>query len=72
MKKANAMKFSLFENEKIRELRDEVSGSISCSGAGMGSLYWDCEIIFKDLFSAATAIVLLAFNAGVKGTHTGI
>lgn len=40
--KANAMKFSLLENEKIRELRDEVSGSISCSGAGMGSLYWDC------------------------------
>ena len=69
--KANAMKFSLLENEKIRELRDEVSGSISCSGAGMGSLYWDCEIIFKALFSAATAIVLLAFNAGVKGTTLG-
>ena len=69
--KANAMKFSLLENEKIRELRDEVSGSISCSGAGMGSLYWDCEIIFKALFSATTAIVLLAFNAGVKGTTLG-
>lgn len=37
----------------------------------MGSLYWDCEIIFKALFSAATAIVLLAFNAGVKGTTLG-
>lgn len=50
--KANAMKYSLLEDEKTRELRDEVSGSIDCSGAGMGSLYWDCETIFKALFSA--------------------
>lgn len=66
--KANAMKFSLLEDEKIRELRDEVSGSINCSGAGMGSLYWDCETIFKALFSAVISIVLLAFNVGIKGT----
>lgn len=65
--KANAMKFSLLEDEKIRELRDEVSGSINCSGAGMGSLYWDCEIIFKALFSAAISIVLLALNVGING-----
>lgn len=66
--KANAMKFSLLEDEKIRELRDEVSGSINCSGAGMGSLYWDCETIFKALLSAVISIVLLAFNVGAKGT----
>lgn len=65
--KANAMKFSLLEDEKIRELRDEVSGSIECSGAGMGSLYWDCEIIFKALFSAVISIVLLALNVGING-----
>lgn len=65
--KANAMKFSLLEDEKIRELRDEVSGSINCSGAGMGSLYWDCETIFKALFSAVISIVLLALNVGING-----
>ena len=65
--KANAMKFSLLEDEKIRELRDEVSGSINCSGAGMGSLYWDCETIFKALFSAVISIVLLALNIGING-----
>lgn len=69
--KANAMKFSFLEDEKIRELRDEVSGSIDCSGAGMASLYWDCEIIFKALFSAMISIVLLALNLGVKGTTLG-
>lgn len=69
--KANAMNFSLLEDEKTRELRDEVSGSINCSGAGMGSLYWDCELIFKALFSAVISIVLLVFNIGVKGTTLG-
>lgn len=69
--KANAMKYSLLEDEKTRELRDEVSGSIDCSGAGMGSLYWDCETIFKALFSAMISIVLLAFHTGMKGTTLG-
>jgi len=69
--KANAMKYSLLEDEKTRELRDEVSGSINCSGAGMGSLYWDCGTIFNALFSAVISIVLLAFNVGVKDTTPG-
>ena len=33
----------------------------------MGSLYWDCEIIFKALFSAVISIVLLALNVGING-----
>ena len=66
--KANAMKYSLLEDENTRALRDEVSGSINCSGAGMGSLYWDCETIFKALFSSIISIVILVFNIGVKGT----
>ncbi len=66
--KANAMKYSLLEEEKIRELRDEVSGNINCSGAGMGSLYWDCESIFKALLSGVISILLLASHAGIKGT----
>lgn len=35
----------------------------------MGSLYWDCEIIFKALFSAATAIVLLALMQVLRKLH---
>lgn len=69
--KANAMRYSLLEDEKTRELRDEVSGSIDCSGAGMGSLYWDCEAIFKALLSAAVSIGILVFNAGGSGTLAG-
>ena len=62
--KANAMKYSLLENEKVRALRDEVSGSIDCSGAGMGSLYWDCGSIFNALISGGISLVILALNFG--------
>lgn len=68
--KANAMRYSLLEDEKTRELRDEVSGSIDCSGAGMGSLYWDCEAVFKALISAVVSIGILVFNAGSSGVFT--
>lgn len=69
--KANAMKYSLLEDEKIRELRDEVSGSIDCSGAGMGSLYWDCEIIFKSFFSATVSIIILVYSVGMGDITIG-
>ena len=60
--KANSMKYSLIEDQETRKLRDEVSGSIDCSGAGMGSLYWDCGSIFKALVSAVISIVILCAN----------
>ena len=69
--KANAMKYSLLENEKVRALRDEVSGSIDCSGAGMGSLYWDCGSIFNAIISGSISIVILALNVGINGTTIG-
>ncbi len=69
--KANAMKYSLLENEKIRALRDEVSGSIDCSGAGMGSLYWDCGSIFNAIISGVISIIILALNVGIEGTTLG-
>lgn len=69
--KANEMKYSYIEDEKVRALRDEVSGSIDCSGAGMGSLYWDCETIFKAMFSSLISIVLLVVNVGFSGTAKG-
>lgn len=66
--KANAMKYSLLENEKVRALRDEVSGSIDCSGAGMGSLYWDCGSIFNAIISGMISITILVSAFGIKGT----
>lgn len=66
--KANAMKYSLLENEKVRALRDEVSGSIDCSGAGMGSLYWDCGSIFNAIISGMISITILVSGFGIKGT----
>lgn len=60
--KANRMPYHLLENEKVRELRDQVSGSIDCSGAGMGSLYWDMEIIFKSICSFLIGILILVSN----------
>ncbi|WP_051205409.1 ABC transporter ATP-binding protein [Butyrivibrio sp. FC2001] len=66
--KANAMKYSLLENEKVRALRDEVSGSIDCSGAGMGSLYWDCGSIFNAIISGMISITILVSGFGIKRT----
>ncbi|MCR5343154.1 MAG: ABC transporter ATP-binding protein/permease [Butyrivibrio sp.] len=66
--KANAMKYSLLENEKVRALRDEVSGSIDCSGAGMGSLYWDCGSIFNAIISGMISITILVSGFGIKGS----
>ena len=66
--KANIMKYSLLEDEKTRGLRDEVSGSIECSGAGMGSLYWDSESMFKAIISAAISILILILNCGIGHT----
>lgn len=69
--KAYRIPFFLLEKESTRSLREQVSGSISLSGAGMASLYWDMEVVVKNLCSAGTALVLgLGFAhqvaAGVK------
>lgn len=66
--KANRMPYYLLENEKVRELRDQVSGSIDCSGAGMGSLYWDMEIIFKSICSFLIGILILVSNLTMSFT----
>lgn len=56
--KAYRIPFFLLEKESTRSLREQVSGSISLSGAGMASLYWDMEVVVKNLCSAGTALVL--------------
>lgn len=56
--KAYGLVYELLEGEEVRNLRDQVSGSISVSGAGMASLYWDMEVICGNLCTGAIALLL--------------
>ena len=56
--KAYRIPFCLLENDSIRSLREQVSGSISLSGAGMASLYWDVDVVVKNLCSAVISFAL--------------
>ncbi len=56
--KAYRIPFCLLENDSTRSLREQVSGSISLTGAGMASLYWDVDVVVKNLCSAAISFVL--------------
>ena len=56
--KSYAMPYEILERSETRRLRDEVSGSINLSGAGMASLYWDMDILWTNAISAATAMVI--------------
>ncbi len=74
--KAYRIPFSLLEKESTRSLREQVSGSIGLTGGGMASLYWDLEVVMKNLCSVVIAVVLgLGFGeqiaAGVKQGRVG-
>lgn len=56
--KAYDLPYELLESEGVRSLRDQVSGSISVSGAGMASLYWDMEAMCSSLCMGVIALVL--------------
>lgn len=56
--KAYRVSYELLEEAKTRQLRDQVSGSINVSGAGMASLYWDMDTLVTNLLSAGIAIGL--------------
>ncbi|MDE5892760.1 MAG: hypothetical protein K2H45_07560, partial [Acetatifactor sp.] len=56
--KAYDFPYELLESERVRGLRDQVSGSISVSGAGMASLYWDMEAMCSGLANGVIAVVL--------------
>lgn len=58
--KAHRLPYELIESSRVRELRDKVSGSISVSGAGMASLYWDMEVVFTNIIAALISCVLCA------------
>lgn len=56
--KAYKIPYDILEKSSTRQLREQVSGSISVSGAGMASLYWDMEVIFSNACSTIIAIAL--------------
>lgn len=58
--KSYKMQYEELEKNSTRALRDQVSGSISVSGAGMASLYWDIEVIFKNTIIVLIAIAISA------------
>ena len=62
--KSYSLPYELLEQDSIRRLRDEVSGSISLSGAGMASLYWDMDVLWTNLLMAGIGI-------GVSGVLFG-
>lgn len=64
--KAYALPYELLERDSTRRLRDEVSGAIGLSGAGMASLYWDMDVVWTNLFTAGMgAVILVASLAGM-------
>lgn len=54
--KSYTMPFEILEKSETRNLRDEVSGSIGLSGAGMASLYWDMDVLWTNLITAVIAM----------------
>ena len=70
--KAYRVPYHFLEDETVRSLREQVSGSISLTGGGMASLYWDMEVVVKNLCSGGIALILgqqflWQVTAGVKG-----
>lgn len=72
--KAYKIPYDILEKSSTRQLREQVSGSISVSGAGMASLYWDMEVIFSNscsvIIAAALCLDLIRkmLSANVTGT----
>lgn len=64
--KAYTLPYELLERDSTRRLRDEVSGAIGLSGAGMASLYWDMDVVWTNLFTAGMgAVILVTSLAGM-------
>lgn len=62
--KAYSLPYGLLEADSIRQLRNEVSGSMNLSGGGMASLYWDMDVFWTSLASAAAAAAVAACLLG--------
>lgn len=68
--KAYDLPYEMLEKNEVRSLREQVSGNIDVSGAGMASLYWDMEVVWTNLFRAIIAVILCADFFG-KLLHSG-
>ncbi len=70
--KSYRLPYELLEQNWVKQLREQVSGSIQVSGAGMASLYWDMDVVFTNTWRSLIAIILcgdfmtklLSANAG--------
>ena len=71
--KAYRSPFCLLENDSTRSLREQVSGSISLSGAGMASLYWDVDVVVKNLCQTVISFVLglMLMSLVMAGVESG-
>lgn len=56
--KTHRLPYEVLEMPETGRLREQVSGSISVSGAGMASLYWDMEVVVTNLCQAVAAALL--------------
>lgn len=64
--KAYDLPYETLESDKARQLREQVSGSINVSGAGMASLYWDTESLCGSLSAGGVALLLFVrYGAGL-------
>lgn len=58
--KAYHLPYELLEKGSTGKLRDEVSGSIQLSGAGMASLYWDMDVLLTNSVTMMISFLLFA------------
>lgn len=72
--KAYTLPYELLEREDTRRLRDEISGNIKLSGAGMASLYWDMDVLWTNLAAAAIAAGVLGYHGWqmLRGSAAGL
>lgn len=56
--KAYRLRYEELEKGSTRSLRDEVTGSIHISGAGMASLYWDMNVLFRNSATVVISVIL--------------
>lgn len=65
--KAYDLPYGMLESVETRRLREQVSGSINVSGAGMASLYWDTESLCGSMSGGLAALVLFVrYGAGLS------
>lgn len=58
--------YEVLERKGTKQLRDQVTGSINLSGAGMASLYWDIDtVILNSITILAAMVITIRFFAQI-------